>query len=111
MTNFVKSIIAHLKGDDAEVQALKIQKQGTARLKQHLSAMEAERLTLEEDIESAKENISLAIINNGISITDGNSYVKGIVSANQNLQDALDTLEAHDKTVKILKEALVKVSE
>ena len=54
------------------------------------------------------------LINNGNSINDtseGNAYVKGIVAATQRLQDANDALEAHDKTVVILKEALVKVSE
>lgn len=114
LSNFVKSIIARLKGDDAEVAALKIQKQATARLKQHLASMEGDRLSLEENIETAKENIGLSIINNGNSINDtseGNAYVKGIVAATQSLQDANDALEAHDKTVVILKEALVKVSE
>ena len=111
---FIQLIIAHLKGDDAEVAALKIQKQATARLKQHLASMEGDRLSLEENIESAKENIGLSIINNGNSIADtneGNTYVRGIVKANQNLQDCQDALEAHDKTVAILKEALAKVSE
>lgn len=113
LSNFVKSIIARLKGDDAEVAALKIQKQATARLKQHLASMEGDRLSLEENIETAKENIGLSIINNGNYINDtseGNAYVRGIVAATQRLQDANDALEAHDKTVVILKEALETVS-
>ncbi len=114
LSNFVKSIIARLKGDDAEVAALKIQKQATARLKQHIASMEGDRLSLEENIETAKENIGLSIINNGNTIGDtneGNTYVKNIVRATQNLQDCQDALEAHDKTVIILQEALAKVSE
>ena len=113
ISNFVKSIIARLKGDDAEVAALKIQKQATARLKQHLASMEGDRLSLEENIETAKENIGLAIINHGNTISDtheGNTYVRNIVASNQRLQDANDALEAHDKTVVILKEALDTVS-
>lgn len=94
-TNFIKQIVALIKGDDAEVKALKIQKQADSACKIELAILEGKTIDLEGKIETAKENLDLARVNYGELIEDRTQYVRNLFIAKNNLIKAENDLVQH----------------
>ena len=107
---FVKLVVATLKGDDAEVLGLKIQKRATAALKAPLAAKEAKTLELEDIVDSAKEALTSARMNDGKVIENNVSYIQALMKANLVLEEAEEALTAHKQDIEFLTGELVVVS-
>jgi hypothetical protein len=103
---FVDLFVAYVKGDDAEVLAIKTKKQATAGLKVQIANMEGDTEDFNQKIEDAKENLAAARINFGNRIEDRSAYVKTLVGAYNAVGDAEEDFKSHLDTVSFLKEEL-----
>ena len=102
--SFVKEVVALLKGDDAEATAQKILRQADSAFKTQIASLTGDTIALEDRVEDAKESVRLARLNNGQTITDRNTYVANLLSAQNRLIDAQDALEFHLAKLTFLKE-------
>jgi uncharacterized protein YaiL (DUF2058 family) len=102
--SFVKEVVAILKGDDAEATGQKILRQADSALKTSIASMTGDTISLEDRVESAKENLKLSRLNNGKQIEDRNAYVSNLVAAQNNLIEAEENLVNHKKTLAFLEE-------
>jgi uncharacterized protein YaiL (DUF2058 family) len=102
--SFVKEVVAILKGDDAEATGQKILRQADSALKTSIASMTGDTISLEDSVESAKENLKLSRLNNGQLISNRNSYTANLVAAQNNLIEAEETLANHKKTLAFLEE-------
>ena len=102
--NFLKLAVAIITGDDAEAKAIKIQSKAKAAIKAQIAVKQAEILDLEENLQTAKENLEKALANNGNLIdADGKErYITGLFSANEKLERAQKALDATNGDVTFL---------
>ena len=110
VSNFVKLVVATLKGDDAEVLGLKIQKRATAALRAQLAAKEAKTLELEDVVDSAKESLTSARMNGGKVIENNVNYIQSLMRSNVVLEEAEEALTAHKEDILFLTRELEVVS-
>jgi hypothetical protein len=106
INSFIKQFVAILKGDDAEVTAQKNFRKAHAAIKTQISSKTADTVDLEDKLETAKENLRLAYLNNGKDITDRNEYVRNLFKAKNNLNEAEDTLDQHKADLLFLEDSL-----
>lgn len=107
---FVDLVIALIKGDDAEVKAIKIQKKAIATLKAQIAVKKAHTLNLEEKVEGAQEVLSMARINSGKVITDGEEYISNLLRANKGLKFAEEAMQNHLGIISFLECELKEIS-
>lgn len=91
-TNFVKTVIARLKGDDAEVLALKIERKANSALKGQLAALEAKVVDLENIVADREDALNNAIYPSQL-FTDNSSYISSIQRAQASLDEAKENLQ------------------
>lgn len=109
LSSFVDQFIATVKGDNAKSDAIKTQRQVVSALKTQISHMEGDTVTLEQNVEDAKEALKKATINNGEVISDSNgrdSYITNLIRSKNAVSDSEDALEVHLETISFLKETL-----
>lgn len=92
VTNFVKTVIARLKGDDAEILALKIERKANSALKGQLAALEAKVVDL-ENIVADKEDALQNTIYPSTLFTDNSAYISSIQRAQASLDEAKENLQ------------------
>ena len=99
MANVVKSfaelVVARLTGDDAKVQAHRIERKAKSAFQSQIAALEAKIVDAEMGVEDAIEITNNAIVPNK-DIIDGKSYIQEIVRAQENLdtkQEFLNNLQ------------------
>ena len=92
VTNFVKTVVARLKGDDAEVLALKIERKANSALKGQLAALEAKVVDLENIVADKEEALNNAIYPSTL-FTDNSAYIGSIQRAQAALDEAKDNLQ------------------
>ena len=102
--SFVKEVIAILKGDDAEATGQKILRQADSAFKTQIASLTGDTISLEEDVEEAKESLRLARLNNGELISNRNNYISNLLSSQNKLVDAEEALEAHFSKLNFLQE-------
>jgi len=106
MKNIVKTVVAIIKGDDAEVLGLKIIRQAESALKSQIASLNGDTITLEDSVADAKENLKLALANYGKNIDDRNSYVRNLLEAENRITLAEETLELHKAKIAVLEKHL-----
>ncbi len=106
---FVNSFVNHAKGDDIDVVAGTVWRQAESALKTHISSVEGDSIGLEDAVESAKENLESAKVNNGYNIPDRDLYVQSLINAKNELTQAEDLLDMHKETLKFLKDTYVSL--
>lgn len=99
MKNIVKTVVAIIKGDDAEVLGLKILRQAESALKTHIAAYNGDLIALEDAVTNAQENLEKAVANYGTLIEDRNAYVANLLAAENKIKDAQRKLEKHKETI------------
>lgn len=102
--SFVKEVVAILKGDDAEATAQKILRQADSAFKTQIASLTGDTIALEDRLEDAKENLRLSRLNNGLPITDRNSYIRSLLDAKNLVTSSEEALEAHIAKLDFLKE-------
>lgn len=108
--SFVKQFIALVKGDEAEVKALKIWRQAESAFKVQIAALGGDLIRKEDAVSQTEEQLSKALVNNGSEITDRDRYIANLISAKESLKQAEKQLTAHKETIAFLEEqyALLK---
>ena len=94
VSNFVKEVVARIKGDDATATALKNERKATSAIKQQISALELKEVEAEDELETARTTRNEALFPSE-SISDSKYYVQNIARAEEALklkQAALDTV-------------------
>ena len=102
--SFVKQFIALVKGDEAEVRALKIWRQCESAFKVQIAALKGDLIRKEDAVTDAQEALDSARINGGKSISDRDAYVGNLIASKERLTTAEKQLEAHQKTIAFLEE-------
>lgn len=110
MKSFVKGFVAYVTGDDSTAQAEKTLRQADAALNTHIHAIKGELIDLEQSVTDSKENAAKALLNHGKSIDDRDSYVRGIINAENRITEAVDTLEAKQTLLKTLEDKLAEIN-
>ena len=108
--SFVKQFIALVKGDEAEVKALKIWRQAESAFKVQIAALGGDLIRKEDAVSQAEEQLGKVLVNNGSEITDRDRYIANLISAKETLKSAEKQLAAHKETIAFLEEqyALLK---
>lgn len=109
--SFVKQFVALIKGDDDEALAQKVFRQADAALNTHIAILKGELINKEESLETAKENQIKALLNNGKQISDRDSYVEGILAAENAVIQAEKALKAHQDKLALLESKSALISE
>jgi multidrug resistance efflux pump len=106
MKSFVKEVVAVLQGDNAEATGQKILRQADSALKAAIAVAKGDTLGLEDQVETANEQLALAKINRGELITDRNAYVQNLIIAKNNVIDAEEVLHQHLEQLAFFEEQL-----
>lgn len=107
---FIQLVIAAVKGDDAAALGIKIQKTAIAQIRAQVAAKSAHTLTLEDNLEVAKEALANARINNGVLITDSVAYIRTLLLTNKGIEKAEEAIKNHEKEIEFLTEQLSLIS-
>lgn len=107
MSKFNKMLIAYLKGDDATIKAVKIERQAESALKSHIAQLEGDLAAKEDAIKDAQEELENACINNGELIASENRhrYIQGIIDAKNRVIEREDELAEINAKLEVLREA------
>lgn len=106
MKSFIKQFIATMQGDNAAVVAEKTKRQAISALKSQIAMLEGSTVDLEENLSTAKDQLSLASINNGTMISDRNEYVQNLIVSKNNIIECELKLKNHNDKISFLKEQL-----
>ena len=102
--SFVKEVLAILAGDNNEATAQKILRQADSAFKTQIASLTGDTIALEDRLEDAKENLRLSRLNNGLQITDRNSYIRNLLDAKNSVTSSEEALELHNAKLDFLKE-------
>ena len=111
--SFVDQFVALVKGDDAAVIAAKTFRQAESAFKVQIAALGGQLIRKEDVVETAKERLAKALLNNGKELTESeqeNGYCDNLISAKEALKKAEKALQAHKDTIAFLEQqyALLK---
>jgi hypothetical protein len=109
--SFVKQFVATVTGDNADAQAQKVLRQADSALKSQIPSLEGDLIGLEDALETAKEKLALAKINNGKSIEDRSTYIYNLLQSQNNGTSTEEALELHKKKIAFLKGILTSLDE
>lgn len=107
---FIQLVIAAVKGDDAAAVGIKIQKTAIAQIRAQVAAKNAHTLTLEDNLEVAKEALATARINNGVLISNSVEYIRTLLVAKKEISKAEDDIKNHQNEIEFLTEQLALIS-
>jgi hypothetical protein len=105
ISNFVNTVIAIIKGDDAEVIGLKYKKELFAVLTAQIAVKVCRTLSL-EGIEDAEDNLNKARVNNGTLIVNDDQYIQKLLDAKFKFDQAASDLSDHKQDIEFLKKEL-----
>ena len=110
LNSFAKQFIALVKGDEAEVRALKIWRQCESAFKVQIAALGGDLIRKEDLVSQAEEKLAKALVNGGNEINNRDQYIANLISAKESLKSAEKQLAAHKETIAFLEEqyALLK---
>jgi hypothetical protein len=106
ISNFVNTVIAIIKGDDAEVIGLKIQKRAVAVLTAQIAVKVCRTLSLEGIEDLAEDNLNKARVNNGTLIVNDDQYIQKLLDAKFKFDQAASDLSDHKQDIEFLKKEL-----
>lgn len=109
MNSFIKQFIAIVNGDDAAVTAQKAWRQAESALKVEIAAREGDSISKEDDVTTAKEKLSLALVNNGKPIENRTEYIDNLITAKNNVSKAEKALHIHNVGLTFLKDSYIQL--
>lgn len=111
MNYFMKLVIAKIKGDDAEAQAIKVQKSVTNALKAEISVKESALFKAENKLENIIEKQSNVLINEGKRVEDDEGYINALIKSETEVKIQKKNVKQLKETVDFLKEKLTMIQE
>lgn len=111
MNSFRKQFEAKLKGDNDGVKSAKAWRSAESALKVQIAALEGDTISLEDDVENAKEALKDARINNGEIIERREEYIDNLIEAKEDLTLAIEALDNHNYTLDFLKSEYAALKE
>jgi|TARA_R110000744_G_scaffold207198_1_gene325797 hydroxymethylpyrimidine pyrophosphatase-like HAD family hydrolase len=106
LTSFSKQFVAFMAGDTDKALAEKVWRTSQAAINAAYHVKKGQAVALETKLETAKEEVNTALMNNGKVITDNDNYIKGIILAENKVVDVTAEVEDLDKLVAYLKEKI-----
>jgi hypothetical protein len=104
---FVKEVIARIKGDDAEAKASKIARRAISAIDVQVATLKGRIVEAEVDVENKEEVFKTALYPTEV-FTNNQIYCNNIASANQQLEEAKETLENLKNSIKFFEDVLAK---
>jgi hypothetical protein len=104
ISNFVNTVIAIIKGDDAEVIGLKYKKELLRYLPNCCKVCRT--LSLEGIEDLAEDNLNKARVNNGTLIVNDDQYIQKLLDAKFKFDQAASDLSDHKQDIEFLKKEL-----
>lgn len=98
MNSFIKQTLAFLKGDEAGVIAAQNERKARSAFKSQISGLESKQVDAEAAVEDAKDALTRALYPT-TRITNNDSYIQGIVSAQSQLDSSEARLESINKSL------------
>ena len=98
VTNFLKQTLAFLKGDEAGVIAAQNERKSRSAFKRQISGLESKQVDAEAAVEDAQDALTRALYPT-TRITNNETYIRSITSAQQTLDSAKATLEAINESL------------
>ena len=105
--SFVNQFVALVKGDDAAVIAAKAFRQASSSFKVQIASLEGGLIRKEDILETAKENLKKALLNNGRELSSSEqegAYCENLIAAKEAVKEATKQLNAHKETIAFLEE-------
>ena len=102
MKSFVKEVVAIINGDNAEATAQKILRQADSALKTQIASLTGDTISLEDSVEEAQETMRLAVVNNGVLISDRNQYTRNLLVSKNSLLEREAHLQDHLEKIAFL---------
>ena len=99
---FVKEFVAIIKGDEAEAKAAKVWRQAESAFKVQIAALGGDLIRKEDAVTQAEEKLAKVLVNNGSEITDRDTYIANLISAQEALRQSQKNLTAHKDTIEFL---------
>ena len=107
--SFVKQFIALIKGNEAEAKAAKVWRQAESAFKVQIAALGGDLIRKEDAVTQAEEKLAKALVNNGNEITDRDTYITDLISAQEALRQSQKQLTAHKDTIEFLEKQYAKL--
>lgn len=107
--SFVNQFLAIAKGDTVEAQAQKALRQAESALNTQIAVLTGDTVNLEEAVETAKEILNAARVNNGQTIEKREAYVQTLLNRKNDVTDAEIALEKHTAKLAFLKAELAQL--
>lgn len=104
---FIAQVIAKLKGDDAEALANSIARKSMSAIEGQIAALRSTIVDQEDRVEEANEALENAIYRT-TKITDNRLYCQSIVNAQENVDNANETLSLTQKSLAYFQALLAK---
>ena len=102
LQSYVEQFVAFVKGDDSAVKAEKVYRLRQSALNTHYHNAQGQLVRFEQDLEDAELVLKKRRFNDGKLIKDMDAYVKGLVDANNSVDEAKEKLEEHNALIKFL---------
>lgn len=104
---FLKEVVSRLKGDDAEAKGAKIARKAVSALEGQIASLNSKKVDLENNLEDAQEALSNATYPTEV-FTNNQTYVQGILNAQQSVDQAKENLESTEKAITYFTSLLAK---
>jgi hypothetical protein len=104
--SFVKTVVAKIKGDDAEVFAEKLWRRAQSLYTAAIPSEKAKLYNFTEAVEIAQENLNNARVNNALAIENGEAFIENVLEARVALEEAQENLVLQEKKIAMLEEEL-----
>lgn len=112
LKNAFKLCIALINGDNSEATAIRILNEADSAIEFELAQRKYQRLKLVRTVEDAEERAKNALVNNGVRIGENReAYIEGLIQTQNDVDDAKEELELHDKTVALMTKCVKALAE
>lgn len=102
VSNFVKSVMARIQGDDSKVVALHNERKAQTAIDSQISSLVSKQVDDEELVREAQEELHAAKYPT-TKITDNKLYIQNIVAAQKKLDTAEETLKQTNDSIEFYK--------
>lgn len=110
VNSFIKGFVALVTGDNATATAEKVLRSADNALNVHIQVLKGDLIGLEQSVEDAREAAKNALLNNGETINDRDTYVQGIIDADNAVTEAQEELKEAKTMLTFLEEKLAEIN-